>query len=163
MTQFSALRGGRRSRANEVDYDEFLNALALLEEAGADVAAEVLPVIAEMIVSATLDVFEHEGAVGGQPKWPELAESTKRKRAKRQSSGSFKMLQDTGLLAASITPYVDGSIAEAFTNVPYAGYHISQEPRRVIPLRDFTDIDFDTVQADATDLILAQLLSTFAA
>lgn len=164
MARFGLHRSTRAGRQNELDYDELVNALALLEEAGGDVGGEVMPVIAEMLVSATLDVFEHEGAVAGKPKWPELAESTLRKRAKRQPSGVFKILQDTGVLVSSITPVVtEQNVAEAFTNVPYAGYHISAEPRKVIPLRDFTDIDFDTVQADATDVILAQLIDTFAA
>lgn len=154
----------RRGGGSLVDLDSsaLIDALERLRDAGANVAAETMPVLAEILVSAVHEVLEREGAVAGRPKWPELAESTKRKRAKRQASGVFKILQDTGNLAGSIMPYADAEVAEAFTNVPYAGYHISDAPRRVIPKRDFTDIDFEAAQADAVDVILAQVLDTAA-
>lgn len=146
----------------DIDSSELFRALEQLRDAGADVAAETMPVLAEILVSAVHEVFEREGAVAGKPRWPELAESTKEKRRKRQSSGVFKILQDTGVLAGSIMPHADQAVAEAFTNVPYAGYHISSAPRHKIPLRDFTDIDFDSAQRDAVDVILAQVLDTAA-
>lgn len=154
----------RRGGGSVVEFDSsaLVDALDRLSQAGADVAAETMPVLAEILVSAVHEVFEHEGAVAGRPKWPDLAESTKAKRARRQGSGVFKILQDTGLLAGSIMPYADQSVAEAFTNVPYAGYHISDAPRRVIPKRDFTDIDFETASREAVDVILAQVLDTAA-
>ena len=154
-------RKGGGSFAN-LDSTELFRALERLEQAGADVAAETMPVLAEILVSSVHEVFEREGAVAGRPRWPELAESTKRKRAKRQASGVFKILQDTGILAGSIMPHADQAVAEAFTNVPYAGYHISDAPRRIIPLRDFTDIDFESAQREAIDVILAQVLDTAA-
>ena len=154
----------RSFRASVVNLDsaEFVDALRQLREAGADVAAETMPVLAEILVSSVHEVFEREGAVAGKPRWPDLAESTKRIRAKRQPSGVFKILQDTGVLAGSIMPHADQAVAEAFTNVPYAGYHTSLAPRRKIPLRDFTDIDFEAAQRDAVDVILAQVLDTAA-
>jgi phage gpG-like protein len=157
----SLFRKGGGSFA-DIDSSELFKALEDLQDAGAAVAAETMPVLAEILVSAVHEVFEHEGAVAGRARWPELAESTKRKRAKRQPSGVFKILQDTGLLAGSIMPFADQAVAEAFTNVPYAGYHISDAPRRIIPLRDFTDIDFVTAQAEAVDVILSQILQTAA-
>lgn len=166
MAHFTILRkggrGGTASKGVDLDSAAFIAALADLEQAGASVAAEVTPAIAEVLVSAIQEVFEKEGAVAGQPKWPELAPSTKKKRAKRQPSGVFTILQDTGLMAGSITPYSEALVAEAFTNVPYAGFHVSQRARRKIPLRDFTAIDFDAAQAEATDMILSQLLDTAA-
>jgi phage gpG-like protein len=154
----------RRGGGSLVDYDSSELALALerLRDAGADVAAETMPVLAEILVSAVHEVFEREGAVAGRPRWPDLAASTRRKRAKRQPSGVFKILQDTGVLAGSIMPHADQAVAEAFTNVPYAGFHISDAPRRVIPKRDFTDIDFDAAADEAVEVILAQVLDTAA-
>lgn len=154
----------RRGGGSLVEFDstELQQALEALRDAGSDVAAETMPVLAEILVSAVHEVFEREGAVAGLPRWQDLAESTKRKRAKRQPSGVFKILQDRGILAGSIMPNADQSIAEAFTNVPYAGYHISAAPRRIIPLRDFTNIDFQAAQAEAVDVILAQVLDTAA-
>lgn len=154
----------RRGGGSLVEFDssELQRALELLRDAGSDVAAETMPVLAEILVSSVHEVFEREGAVAGLPKWPDLAPSTKRKRAKRQASGVFKILQDTGNLAGSIMPYADHEVAEAFTNVPYAGYHISAAPRRIIPLRDFTNIDFEAAQREAVDVILAQVLDAAA-
>lgn len=86
----------------------------------------------------------------------------KAKRAEREASIVLTILQDTGNLAGSIMPYADGEVAEAFTNVPYAGYHISDAPRKRIPKRDFTDIDFEAAQAEAVDVILAQFIASAA-
>ena len=146
----------------DLESSELFQALEQLQAAGADVAAETMPVLAEILVSSVHEVFEREGAVAGRPKWPPLAPSTIEKRRKRQPTGVFKILQDTGLLAGSIMPHADQAVAEAFTNVPYAGYHISAAPRRVIPLRDFTDIDFEAAQREAVDVILSQILATAA-
>jgi phage gpG-like protein len=170
---------GKRGGGSVVGLDSsaLTEVLERLQRAGASVMAEVSPALAEILVTAVQEVFEREGAVGGRPKWPDLAESTKRSRAKRQPGGKtkrgpydaksrpvgvFKILQDTGILAGSITPFSDGIEAEAFTNVPYAGYHISDAPRQKIPLRDFTDIDFEAAQREAIELILSQLVSTAA-
>lgn len=156
-----AVTYGKRGGGSLVDIDssQLLDAIDAIAAAGADVMDQTAPALAEILVSAVHDVFIHEGAVAGRPKWPELAASTKRKRAKRQPSGVFTILQDTGLLAGSIMPYVDGEVTEAFTNVPYAGFHVSDGPRRKLPKRDFTDIDFDAAQAEAVDLILSQVLA----
>lgn len=163
MARFSILRrggtGGRSRKGVNLDFQPFIDAIRKLEEVGASASAEVTPVIAEILVSSVLEVFEREGAVPGGSAWPELAESTKAKRAKRQPSGVFKILQDSGVMVGSITPFSDALVAEAFTNVPYAGYHVSQRPRRKIPLRDFTAIDFESAQREATDVILAQLMA----
>jgi phage gpG-like protein len=81
------------------------------------------------------------------------------KRKAREASIAFTILQDTGNLAGSIMPYADQAVAEAFTNVPYAGFHVSDAPRKRLPKRDFTDIDFEAAQAEAVDLILSQVLA----
>jgi phage gpG-like protein len=86
----------------------------------------------------------------------------RQKRAEREASIVFTILQDTGNLAGSIMPYADGEVAEAFTNVPYGGYHVSDAPRKKLPKRDFTDIDFEAAQTEAVDVILAQFIATAA-
>lgn len=84
------------------------------------------------------------------------------KRKEREASIAFTILQDTGNLATSIMPYADQQVAEAFTNVPYGGYHVSDAPRKRLPKRDFTDIDFEAAQREAVDVILSQVLSSAA-
>ncbi len=139
----------------ELDFTPLGDALLALEAAGATVGAEVMPAIAENLVFHVQEVFDKQGAIAGRDRWPDLAPSTK---ASRRGT-SYIILQDTGNLAASITPFSEAVVAEAFTNVPYAGYHVSDRPRKKIPLRDFTDIDFETAQREACDLILSQLES----
>lgn len=87
----------------------------------------LLPSIAEILVGGVLDVFEAEG-----PGWPDLAESTKRQRR----GTTYKILQDTGMFAASIAPGWGADYAEAFAGVSYAIFHTSPEPRTKIPLRN---------------------------
>lgn len=154
MARFSILRD-KGSAEGEVAFDmgPLGRALEQIGNAGAEVMAQAAPVIAENLVFHVQEVFEKEGAVAGKPRWQDLAESTK---AKRRGT-SYVILQDSGLLAGSITAHSEGPIAEAFSNVPYAGYHISQRPRHKIPLRDFTDIDFELAEKEAADTILAQL------
>src|SRR3972149_8987639 len=134
-------------------------------------ATRALPVIAESLVSHVQEVFEQEGAVGGAPRWQDLAPSTKRKRrggavkalGKKKRikgaregaiSGKFTILQDTGVLAGSISRGVGSPFVEAYTGVRYAVYHVSKLPRRVIPLRDFFAIDEKSFYADAAEAIL---------
>lgn len=155
MSRFSFNPNGTGGDLREVkvDYGPLGAALNAIANAGAELSAEMSKPVSELLKTYVEDVFEHQGAVAGRSKWKDLAESTKLKRR----GGTYVILQDSGFLAGSITAYNDGPVAEAFTNVPYAGYHISQEPRHKIPLRDFTDIDFESMQRDAADLLLAQL------
>jgi phage gpG-like protein len=74
----------------------------------------LLPVIAEMLVGAVHDVFEAEG-----PGWADLAESTK---ARRRGT-SYKILQDTGLLANSVAAQYGSTYAEAVDGTTYGIYH----------------------------------------
>lgn len=137
-----------------------------LERGGADVA-RAHPAIAEALVTQVNRVFEEEGAVGGNPRWPPLAASTlakrrpmakKRKGAKRRKAkpgpNKVTILQDTGRLAGSITPDAGDTWVEAYTNVKYAKFHVSQAPRKIIPLRDFFAIDEEAFIEDATDMLV---------
>lgn len=82
-----------------------------------------------------------------------------RRRAKREAhlAKPHRILRDTGLLFGSISPNYGPNFVEAFTNVPYGIYHTSSAPRRVIPLRDFFDIDQARVTEDIADLLLASI------
>lgn len=111
------------------------------------------PVIAEDLVSCILERFELQSGFS-QGAWEALEDSTI---DARRVSKSPKMLEDSGVLLGSITPFDDAETAEAYTNVPYAKYHVSAEPRTKIPLRDFTDIDFAAVSDRAAELVLAEL------
>ena len=164
MARFGITRrggtGGSSTKKVRIDYSEFYDALAKLGEAGAELVQETMPVIAEVLASEVLEVFEKEGAVAGAEKWPDFwwqRQGMEKPKTRRFSTGVLKLLQDTGVLVGSITPYSENNVAEAFSNVPYAGYHVSQRARQKIPLRDFTAIDFERAQQEATEILLAQL------
>jgi len=134
----------------EIDFSAMMGAVQGLSRQLSD-AHRTLPVIAEALVSSVQDVFEHEGQVGGKPRWKEL----KRKR-KRNRGGGQKILQDTGILAGSIAPASSDRWVAAYTGVAYAKYHVSKERRKVIPLRDFFDIDRAEFYAEAADFLLSK-------
>lgn len=82
--------------------------------------------------------------------------TTKRKKlakSNRRWQGNPKLLQDTGVLIGSLTPYTSDDIIEVYTNVRYAKYHVSHAPRKKIPLRDFFDIDTDAFERDIIQMI----------
>lgn len=135
----------------EIDFSALMGAVSEFRRNMSD-ASRALPVIAESLHSHVIDVFDKEGAVPGHSKWPPLSPATLKR---RRASANPKILQDTTHLIGSITPYASGTFVEAYTNVPYAIYHVSKAPRRVIPLRDFFAIDEKSFYADAADTLLA--------
>ncbi len=71
-------------------------------------------------VSGTmLHAVEENFAREGRPKWPGLAESTKKQRA-RKGHWPGKILQMSGQLASSVMPRFDRSSATVGTNKSYA-------------------------------------------
>jgi phage gpG-like protein len=76
----------------------------------------LLPTIAEMLVGAVQDVFDAEG-----PGWEPLAEATK----KRRRGSSYKILQDTGVMAASVDPRWGTGYAEAVGGASYTIFHVT--------------------------------------
>ncbi len=108
--------------------------------------------IADDMVLMVSEKFDQEG-----PGWQELAETTLK--ARRKEGKGAKILQDTGHLAGSITAEHGEDFAEAYTNVEYAKYHIdSGGTRSSLPLRDFFDIDMEDLQAEAADMLLAEII-----
>jgi len=123
-----------------------------LRQRGGNIGA-LTPVIAEDLLESVLERFELESGHAQGP-WPELAPATL---ARRRASASPKMLRDTGLLFGSITAFSSEEEAMAFTNVPYAKFHVSKAGRGRLPLRDFFDIDFEAVAERAAELVAAEL------
>jgi phage gpG-like protein len=105
--------------------------------------------IAGILVGMVEDEFQTQG----RGKWPPFAKSTLEERLKK--GGSPKLLQDTGNFVGSIAQAVESDAAIAFTNVPYAVYHTSAEPRHVIPYRNPFDLPDDEVLQHAEDIALA--------
>jgi phage gpG-like protein len=134
-------------------FADLASAVEELERRGLSID-EYSPVIAEELVAKVLERFELESG-HQQGAWQELSDETLKN---RRASESPKMLRDTDVMFGSITPWSEGNVAEAFTNVPYAKYHVSHEPRTKIPLRDFFDIDREEVAQYGAELILNGLL-----
>lgn len=88
-----------------------------------------LPVVAEMLLSAVHDVIE-----AGGPGWPDLADSTKRQRR----GSTYKLLQDTGVFAASLAPQYGSTYAEVVDGTTYGHYHVTGTSR--MPARDWTEL-----------------------
>ena len=134
-----------------VDARDMVRVLAELEKAG-DRMSDVMPTVAEMLVSAVHEEFETEG----QGKWPPLKPSTIKQR--RGGGAGVKILQDTGVFVGSVTPDYGLGFAEAYTNVPYAVFHTSAEPRRIIPYRDPFDIDEEALLEEVVVLVQSVLV-----
>lgn len=135
--------------SNVVDITDLLDLLADMEDRASDLSAP-MAIIAEALVGRVNDKFE-----SGGPGWPALAESTKANRRKRGSGA--QILKDTGRLAGSIQPDSGSDYAEAATDVEYAVYHVSDEPREVIPKRDFLDVLDDEMLDEAATTITTYL------
>ena len=135
---------------------ESVNALVrTLDDRAARAVRELRAPIADAMHAEVLEVFETEG----YGEWPQYADSTlNRKLFGPRRSSNPKLLQDTGNLVGSLQPAWDDSSVEVFTNVPYAKYHISARPRRVIPLRDFFAIDVAAFEADVVDMFETYML-----
>lgn len=80
-------------------------------------ATPVMREIAQMLEETTRLNFRNQG----RPRWLPLADSTKKERLSRNKGSSVLMiLQDSGMLASSITPNYGPDYAEVGTNKVYA-------------------------------------------
>lgn len=136
----------------DVRVEHDLSAVLRPMQAKAQALPEMLPIVAEMLVSGVSDVFEAEG-----PGWEKLADATIA--ARRKSGAGAKILQDSGLMAGSVSPAWGDTFAEAMSLVSYDVYHVSKEPRHHLPLRDFYDLGpFEKpILDEAAALILGQM------
>ena len=135
--------------SNAVDITDLLDVLAGMEERAGDLS-QPMALVAEDLVSRVNDKFE-----SGGPGWAALADSTLRQR--RKAGRGAQILKDTGRLAGSIEPDSGSDYAEAATDVEYAVYHVSDEPREKIPKRDFMDVLDDGATDYAAEAIMAYL------
>lgn len=110
----------------------------------------VLPVIADMLVSAVDDVYQAEG-----PGWDPFAPATVRARGEM---GAAKLLQDTGLMATSTIGETGANWAKAKTTIPYAKYHVTGNAR--LPKRNPFDLGpFEAgVLDEVADLLLDEVV-----
>lgn len=134
------------------DAGELVARLRELREKGRDLSG-TMAIVAESLVAAVNDQFETAG--GGS--WAPLAARTLKKRR----GSSAQILKDTGRFAASIRGDSGADFAEATTDVSYAVYHVSDAPRKVIPLRNPFDVP-DEILDEATETILVALMEGLA-
>lgn len=99
----------------EVQDGDVLSAMNRLLAASLDLSP-MTRTVANLLLSRTEFNFAAQAGPGGP--WPALAKSTLKRRG-----ADAKMLQDTGHLAASITPSSGPDFAAIGTNVVYAAIH----------------------------------------
>ena len=127
-----------------IDASEIVEQIEYFEERGGNLEP-VMAVIAEILVEGVNDQYDTEG--GGR--WPPHAASTLRKR--RGGGRGARLMQDTGVLAASTEPNYGSDFAEATTGVEYIVYHLDGGP--IIPQRNPFDLE-DDVFDEAVETLL---------
>ena len=103
--------------------------------------------LAEDMAGAVSDNFASSGSSGGSP-WQALAASTLKYKAAKGKSP--QPLIFNGTWSGSPTVASGADYAEVGTNVGYAKFHVSDEPRSKIPLRNPYDLGkpfWDDVQS----------------
>jgi phage gpG-like protein len=106
-----------------VDSHELAGAIYQLRARGSALS-KLMPAFADALVAAVGDVYEAEG-----PGWADLAEST----IKARRGSTYKILQDTGVMAGSTSPGYGLDWAEAYAGAAYADFHAtgtSRMPKR---------------------------------
>jgi phage gpG-like protein len=153
----------------ELNFQELDHIVRVYQKRGENFAADLAGPISHALHAEVLEVFETDG----YGKWPDFwwkrrglpkPGSTPRKDGKRRRGKSYRrwrgepqLLRDRGILIGSLTPYTVDDLVEVYTNVPYAKYHVSRAPRRIIPLRDFFDIDTLKFEQDVVRMIEVHL------
>jgi phage gpG-like protein len=133
-----------------IDNSDLLRAVARSRGRINDLAPS-FRVVGAMLVAAIDEEFD----TAGHGRWPPLAASTLAKR--RQKGRGAEPLKDKGLMAADISAESDAMSASAGTGKKYARFHVSDEPRSVIPLRNFLDVP-DRVFDEAEDVLMRGIL-----
>lgn len=140
--QYAAILEEVQDRLAELDWDRIYAAIALILE------------------GATKENFDNEAAPDGTP-WEPL------KHPRRRSTGQDKILQDTGLLKASLSAQGqyhiqrhDGRAFEWGTNLDYAATHQFGDPDRNIPARPFVGLN-DEVLAEIEELLIDEIQRVF--
>jgi phage gpG-like protein len=128
-----------------VDTSEMVLELQELEHRGYNMT-EVNEQLAQILHVMVEDKFENQG-----PGWKGFAPSTLRRRRK---STTPHLLQDTGDLVGSLTPFGGTDFAEVFTNKKYARYHLEGDG---VEKRDFFDIDVPKALEMFDEIITAEI------
>ena len=141
-----------------VDDRQLVQALQHLKAAGQDMTPAMRK-IAQAMALIVEDNFEAEG----QPKWEPLSDVTvamRTKAAKGKTEGRFRILQDAGQLAGSISTAHSSDHATIGSNLVYAAIHqfggMAGRGKKVeIPARPFLPITADgKLQPEASEEIL---------
>jgi phage virion morphogenesis protein len=129
----------------EIDDREVMEALKRLEATGADMSGAMAD-IATALSSESERQFQREAGPTGP--WPDLADSTKRRRA---ASGHWpgQKLRVSGILAGSVQPGYNSRSAWIGTNQPYSTIHqfggMAGRGRKVrIPARPYLPLHPET-------------------
>lgn len=128
-----------------IDLTPFAETFRTLEETLANPGRDIMMVAAEELVSGVLEEFD----TAGHGSWDPLAESTLKKRR----GATAQILVDTGRMRGGIHAVAGDNWAEAAADADYAKYHVSEDERSVIPLRNFFDIQEQAYEA-AIDAII---------
>ncbi len=130
-----------------IDNSEVLAALKELDAKGRQIT-HLMPVVAEMLVAGVSDVYDAEG-----PGWKDLADSTNQQRR----GTSYKILQDTGVMAGSTSPGHGSDWAEAFGGAAYTIFHVTGTKH--MARRDPFDLGpfLQDVLDDVGDLVLSEV------
>lgn len=112
--------------------------------------SEIMPAAASVLVGAV----DYEFHTEGRGRW---------KKSKRAEEQGGKTLQDTGILAGSIQPAHGDGWFGAYTETPYAVFHLPPEKsgvpsKGIMPVRDFLDIDMADAMEEVADLIVEHLV-----
>lgn len=130
-----------------LDNSEVLGAIQQLEAKGRQIT-HLMPVVAEMLVAGVADVYDAEG-----PGWKDLADSTKQQRR----GTSYKILQDTGVMAGATAPAHGSDWAEAFGGAAQTIFHVTgtkyMSARNPFDLGPF----LQDVLNDVGDLVLSEV------
>jgi phage gpG-like protein len=116
--------------AVDADFGELAGVIASFEKRGKNLG-RMMPQVAEALKSAVDDVYEAEG-----PNWEPLLAAT----MERRRGTTAKILQDTGVMAASTMTKYGQAYAEAWAHVGYAKYHASGSKDGTLPQRNPFDL-----------------------
>lgn len=106
--------------------------------------------LAQGMISAIDDLIQSEG----DGKWEEMSDVTVEIHPHREGGS---LLDDTGLLA-QIQDESGPDWVEVYSPAPYAKFHVSKKPRKLIPLRDFLAIDLGAVLEETGDDVMQEIL-----
>lgn len=111
----------------------------------------ITPIIGEILVGYVNDEWDS----AGRGRWPQLAPST----VAHRRGTSTEILKDTGRAAGSVRAESDATSAAAVTDTDYMKFHVSDEARTRIPLRnpfDVLDVAWPEISTLVGDYITEQ-------